>query len=161
MAFTSKYAVSLYENVAQWSGLSHKTWQELPLENFRELLGVEEGRYAAFGALNKHVVKTALREINALAPFSVTVLPIKTGKKVTHIRVAWWPKSKDEVEAAWREVNRSKVGRKARLSGRAELVTPPFASENRRLRVDRKARRQSDGDDDQGRAGDPLVDPAA
>ena len=144
MSFTSKYSVSLYENVAQWSGLSHKTFQEMPLDEFRELLGVEEGKYAAFGALNKHVIKNVVMEINALAPFSLTILPIKTGKRVTHLRVAWWAKSKAEVDAAWREVNRSKVGRKARIEGNAIHVTAPFASPNRRLREARRDR--DDGD---------------
>jgi hypothetical protein len=143
MAFTSKYSVSLYENVAQWSGLSHKTFQELPLEEFRDLLGVEEGKYAAFGALNKHVIKNVILEINALAPFTVAILPVKTGKKVTQVRIAWWSKTKDEAEAAWREVNRSKIGRKARLSGRTVQVASPYASENRRLRDDRRISRAS------------------
>jgi hypothetical protein len=94
MAFSSKYSVSLYENVAQWSGLTRKTFQELTLDEFRGLLGVEKGKYAAFGALNKHIIKHVVLELNALAPFSVTILPVKTGKKVTHIRVGWWAKSK-------------------------------------------------------------------
>lgn len=153
MAFTSKYSVSLYENVAQWSGLSHKTFRELTLEEFRQLLGVEDGKYAAFGALNKHVIKNVVLEINALAPFSLTVMPVKTGKKVTHVRIAWWTKSKAELEAAWREVNRSKVGRKARLSGRTVEVAAPWPSENRRLRDTRRAARE-DGDE-------VLVDPDA
>ncbi len=144
MAFTSKYSVSLYENVAQWSGLSHKTFQELPLDEFRELIGVEEGKYAAFGALNKHVIKNIVLEINALAPFSLAVLPIKTGKKVTHVRIAWWAKTKAELNSAWKEVNRSKIGRKARISGQTIHVTPPFASTSRRLRDDRRASREAE-----------------
>ena len=47
MAFSSKYAVSLYENAAQWTNLSRKISQDLPLEEFRAVLGVEEGRYEA------------------------------------------------------------------------------------------------------------------
>ncbi len=100
MAFSSKYSVSLYEHVAQWTGLTRKTFQDLTLEEFRELIGVEEGKYTAFGALNKHVMKHIVLELNALAAFSVTILPIKTGKKVTHIRIGWWQKEKEEMEAA-------------------------------------------------------------
>lgn len=141
MAFTSKYSVSLYENVAQWSGLAHKTFQEMTLEEFREILGVEEGKYPAFGALNKHVIKNVVMEINALASFSVMVLPIKTGKKVTHVRIAWWMKTKAEMDAAWREVNRSKIGRRARIAGQTILVTDAHASESRRLRDARRIAR--------------------
>lgn len=137
MAFSSKYSVSLYEHISQWTGLSRKSYQDLTLEEFRDLLGVEEEKYAAFGALNKHVIKQTVLELNALASFSVTVIPVKTGKKVTHIRVGWWQKEKDELDAAWREVHRSKVGRKARIAGTATTVTDPYPSQNRLARKGR------------------------
>ena len=137
MSFSSKYSVSLYEHISQWTGLTRKSFQDLSLDEFREILGVEEGKYAAFGALNKHVVKPTIMEINALAPFSVTIVPVKTGKKVTHIRIGWWQKEKEEVEAAWREVHRSKVGRKARIAGQVVTVTDPYPSESRLTRKGR------------------------
>lgn len=148
MAFSSKYSVSLYENVAQWTGLTRKTFQDMSLEEFRALLGVEPGKYPAFGALNKHVIKHVVLELNALAPFSITILPIKTGKKVTNIRVGWWSKSKEEIDAAWREVNRSKVGRKARISGQAVHVAEPYPSENRLMRDTRRELRGTSGTGD-------------
>ena len=137
MAFSSKYSVSLYEHISQWTGLTRKSFQDLSLKEFRELLGIEKGKYAAFGALNKHVVKPTVLELNALASFSVTVVPIKTGKKVTHIRIGWWQKEKEELDAAWREVHRSKVGRKARIAGTATTVTDPYPSQNRLARKGR------------------------
>jgi hypothetical protein len=138
MAFSSKYSVSLYEHVSQWTGLTRKSYQDLTLNEFRDLLGVEDGKYAAFGALNKHVVKQTICEINALASFGVTVVPIKTGKKVTHIRVGWWQKEKEDLDAAWREVHRSKVGRRARIAGTATTVTNPYPSQNRLARKSRE-----------------------
>lgn len=148
MAFSSKYAVSLYEQVAQWTGLSRKSYQDLTLEGFRDLLGVEEGRYGAFGALNKHVIKQVVLELNALAPFSVTIIPVKTGKKVTHLRIGWWPKEKDELDAAWKEVHRSKIGRRARISGTATTVTEPYPSQSRLDRQGRGDARQVIEDDE-------------
>ncbi|MEL6120180.1 MAG: replication initiation protein [Pseudomonadota bacterium] len=136
MAFTSKYAVSLYENSAQWSGLSKKVYQDFSLEEFREMIGVEDGKYPAFGALNKHVIKPAILEINAMAPFNLSVLPTKTGKKVTGVRVGWWSKTKEEMNEAWREVQRPKIGRKARISGQASTVADPMPSINRQIRND-------------------------
>ncbi|MEQ8750327.1 MAG: replication initiation protein [Amphiplicatus sp.] len=136
MAFTSKYAVSLYENTSQWSGLSKKFFQDFSLDEFREILGVEEGKYSAFGALNKHVIKPAVLEINALAPFNVSILPVKSGKKVTQIKVAWWTKTKEEMDEAWREVRRPKIGRKARIAKQTETVYDPLPSENRMRRND-------------------------
>jgi len=148
MAFSSKYSVSLYEHISQWTGLSRKSFQDMTLDEFRELLGVEKDKYSAFGALNKHVIKQTVLELNALAAFSVTVLPIKTGKKVTHIRVGWWQKDKEEMEAAWREVHRSKVGRKARIARTATTVTHAYPSQNRMVRRGRGDLRHLIDDDD-------------
>ncbi|MEM6898678.1 MAG: replication initiation protein [Pseudomonadota bacterium] len=136
MAFSSKYAISLYENVAQRSGL-RKQSENLTLEAFREMLGVEDGRYPMFGALNKHVIKPAVAELNALAPFSVGILPTKTGKRVTGVLLTWYMKDKAEAEEAWKEVGRSKVGRKQRIAGTVEGVLEPMPSINRIIRTDR------------------------
>lgn len=136
MAFTSKYAVSLYENIAKMANLSHKTQQEYSLDEFRELMGVQPGKYKSFGELNKHVVKPVASEINALAPFNLSILPVKSGRRVTHVRVGWWTKSQEEERAAWQEVRRHKAGRKARISGLAEYVSQAVSSETKMIRND-------------------------
>lgn len=128
MAFSSKYAVSLYENASQWSGLQHKIVQDLTINELRAMMGVEESKYEAFGDLNIHVIKPAVMEINALAPFSVSILPIKTGRRVTGVKIGWSRKSNAELAEAWKESQRPKVGRKARLSGRVEAVHSPSPS---------------------------------
>ncbi len=128
MAFTSKYAVSLYENIAQFANLSKKTFQEYSLDEFRALLGVPAGRYKTFGELNKHVIKPAVDEVNALAPFGVSILPIKQAKRVAQIKVGWWAKDSDALQQAWEEMQRSKVGRRARISGKTEYVSEPMPS---------------------------------
>jgi hypothetical protein len=123
MAFTSKYAVSLYENLAQLANLSLKTSQDYSLDAFRELLGVPPGRYKTFGELNKHVLKPALAEVNALAPFGVAVRPVKQGKKVVQIQVAWWTKDATALREAFDELHRSRIGRRARITGTVEYVS--------------------------------------
>jgi hypothetical protein len=135
MAFTSKYAVSLYENLAQFSNLTNKTHQDYSLDEFRELLGVPPGRYKTFGELNKHVVKPAVDEVNALAPFGVSIVAVKQGKKVVQIRVGWWTKDGDALRDAWDETQRSKVGRRARISGSVEYVAAVQPSISRLLRT--------------------------
>lgn len=136
MAFTSKYAVSLYENASQWSGLGLKSYHDLSLDEFRAMLGVEASKYGAFGALNKHVLKPVLMEINALAPFNMSLSPVKEGKKVARLRVFWWNKNRNEMDAAFRELHQPKVGRRARISGQAEPIQVQDAvpSESRLLR---------------------------
>lgn len=142
MALSSKYAISLYENVAQWTGLSQKCSQNIPLDDFREMLGIEGNKYPAFGALNKHVVKPAVAEINALSAFTVSILPVKTGKRVTHIRIGWGTKTVEERKAAWAELQRPRTGRKARIEGKDEMVFAPSPSENA------LARKYRNSDDD-------------
>ena len=131
MAFTSKYAVSLYENLAQFSNLSKKTFQDYTLDEFRDLLGVSPGRYRTFGELNKHVIKPAVAEVNGLAPFGLSVVPVKQGKRVVQIKVGWWAKDSSALGAAWNEMQRSKVGRRARIGGTDEHVAEPQLSISR------------------------------
>jgi len=143
MAFTSKYAVSLYENIAKMTNLSHKTTQEYSLEEFRDLLGVQPGKYKSFGELNKHVIKPVVSEINALASFNITLAPRKTGRRVTHVSVGWWTKTEIEQNAAWQELKRHKSGRRARIGGHAEYVSEVQPSAIKMVRNDPflKARR--------------------
>ena len=136
MAFTSKYAVSLYENIAKMTNLSHKTMQEYTLEEFRDLLGVQAGKYRTFGELNKHVIKPVVAEINALADFNVSLAPRKTARRVTHITVGWWTKTAEEQKAAWQEISRHKVGRRERIQGRTDYVHPPAASSLNQIKND-------------------------
>ena len=131
MAFTSKYAVSLYENMAQFANLTNKIHQDYTLDEFRSLLGIPPGRYKTFGELNKHVVKPAMIEVNALAPFGVSIVPVKQGKKVVQIKVGWWAKDSDALRLAWDETQRSKTGRRARIAGTVEHITAPMPSINR------------------------------
>lgn len=125
MAFSSKYAITLYENVSQWTGLNNKKSATFSIEELRELLGVESDKYRLFGTLNQDVLKPALAEINALAHFNIGILIIKTGRKVTHVRLNWWDKTIEEHKEAWAEMNRAKTGRKARISKQAEYIVGP------------------------------------
>jgi hypothetical protein len=142
MAFTSKYAVSLYENLAQFANLTLKTYHEYTLDEFRDLLGVPPGRYKTFGELNLHVVKPAVAEVNALAPFSISVLPVKQGRRVANVRVGWWAKDSDALINANAELQRTKLGRRARVSGLAEHVAEPQPSVSRLLRADKLERQR-------------------
>ncbi len=130
MAFSSKYTVSLYEHACQWTSLQHKLIQHFSLAELRELLGVEERKYKAFGDLNINVIKPAVAEINALAPFNITVTPVKTGRAVSGVEIMWWRKSRDELQEAFLESQRPKVGRKARLvdKGAKDTETAPGAA---------------------------------
>lgn len=140
MAFSSKYSVSLYENIAQWTGLGMKQAHKFTLDQFRDMLGVMPGKYRTFGDLNKHVVKPAIDEINALAPFSLSVLPMKEGKRVVAVTVMWMAKDAEALQDAFAEAERPRVGRRARITGLTENVLPAAPSVQRMLRRDRLTR---------------------
>ena len=140
MSFSSKYAVSLYENITQSVNLRHITNATYTIDEFREMMGVPSGRYAVYGDLNRHVIKPSVTEINALAHFEISVLPIKKGKKVDQIMIAWARKSEEAHHEALRERDRPRVGRRARLTNRIEHVADATPSIGRLLRDDRRKR---------------------
>ena len=47
------------------------------------------------------------------------------------------------MDAAWRELNRSKIGRKARISGQSVHVAETYQSQNRMMRDTRRELRKS------------------
>ena len=91
-AFTSKYALALYEAVARRVRLKHIFTERFSLEGFRELLGVEHDKLTTFGNLNQYAIRPALIEVNALSNFNVTLVPEKTGRRVTGILIGWCAK---------------------------------------------------------------------
>jgi hypothetical protein len=60
--------------------------------------------------------------------------PKKQGKKVVRVTVLWMPKDSEALEAATAEMQRSRIGRRARISGTVQNVTAPLPSLNRLLR---------------------------
>jgi plasmid replication initiation protein len=121
-AFTSKYALALYEMGEKRRNMQFR-WSEIfPLHELRELLGVKADELVTFGNLNAWCLKPAATEVNALADFGVAFCPVKTGRKVTAVQLVWWRKNEDEVRAAFSEVQRHRAGRRARLNGTVEQI---------------------------------------
>ena len=118
--FSSKYAFALYEAVARRVRLTHVFSEVLDLDTFREILGVEPGKLKTYGNLNQFAIKPALLEVNALAEFEVVITPEKTGRRVTGVRLGWGVKDVAGRKAAYAELQRPRVGRAARISGRTE-----------------------------------------
>jgi len=123
-AFSSKYALALYEIVQKRGNLKFKTSEEFPLERFRSLLGVDAGKLEQFKSFKQRAIDTAVLEVNGLGEFGCKVEPIYTGRKVTAVKLSWWSKNIDEKKAAFNELRSSRVGRRARLTGTVEQVMP-------------------------------------
>lgn len=121
-ALSSKHGLALYEALCRRVRLTSVFCEEVDLDAFREMLGVEAGKLARFADLRRYAIEPAVGEICALAPFSCRVEPVKQGRRVAAVRLSWWHKSRDDYRAALRELQRPRDGRRARIAGTAETV---------------------------------------
>lgn len=125
-AFTSKYALALYELITARINLKYMWKEEFSVEEFRALLGVPDGKLERIPNLLQRVIQPAVLEVNGLANFGVGIEPIRTGGKmrglVTGFSVSWWEKDIPDLQAAHKELKRVKVGRLARLRGKVETT---------------------------------------
>lgn len=126
-ALSSKYALALYEMVQKRGNLTAMMHEEFSLREFRDLLGIPKGRLPIWGNLHQRAIAPAVKEVTALSDFEVTVEPVKTGRKVTGVRLSWNRKDDESVHLVWNELQRPKVGRRARLAGKVEKIdfVPP------------------------------------
>jgi hypothetical protein len=124
-AFTSKYALALYEAVCLRGNLRVNE-QRFTVEEFRALLGVEQDKLPLFKSLKQRVLDPATLEVNALSDFRVAIEPVRDGGlqrgKLKGFRLRWEKKSQEEWGAVLDELVRPKVGRKARIAGKVEAV---------------------------------------
>lgn len=88
-AMSSKYALALYELIAKRARMSYVHSEVFPIEQFRLLLGVPTGKLDTYSNLLKFAITPAFEEVNRLADFYVAFEPVKVGRKVEAIKVAW------------------------------------------------------------------------
>ena len=77
---SSAYALRLYELLVAWKnkGVSPK-WQ---LEDFRNKMGVEEGKYMRMGQFKERVLDFAVEQINQYTDITIRYQQYKKGRKV-------------------------------------------------------------------------------
>lgn len=120
LAFESKYALRLYTMIALRAGL-RKTSEDFMLDDLRALMGASSA-YERWSNLQQKVLQPALAEINQLAGFVVGFIPLKHGKKIVGVRLTWGVKTAEDRIRALKELEASKVGRRARREGQVELI---------------------------------------
>ena len=86
--FTSRYALILWELCFDYFDTVRNQGETpfIPLEKFRELMGLEKDEYLAFKALNQWVIKPAIEEINGLTNFFVEVEQKRESRKVALLK---------------------------------------------------------------------------
>ena len=124
-AFSSKYALALYEAVCLRLNLKSDS-QFFKPDDFRELLAVDRDLLNRHPDFKRRVLDPALTEVNALSDCNVEIEVIREGgprSSINGYRLRWERKSTEEWQAAMDEMLRPKVGRKARIEGRVEAVS--------------------------------------
>jgi hypothetical protein len=121
-AFTSKYALALYEHVSRRKNLKHVWMQEYKVEEFREVLRVGKNQLKAFGNFKQRAIVPALEEVNQWASFTLSLSYKKTGQRVTTIVMKWIPKGSEQKKKIFTELQQPKVGRKARREKMTETI---------------------------------------
>lgn len=127
LAFESKYALRLYMYLSLRAGL-RKTSEELTIGDMREILGVPDGTLTRWQDFRRFALDTAIAEINHLAGFRAAYQPIKHGRKIAAITLAWGRKDGGELVEAAKELERHRKGRTARRSGKVEEIAEEQAA---------------------------------
>ncbi len=122
-AFSSKYSLGLYEALCLRRNLDRNE-QEIPLDKFRDMLGIPKDKLTEPFNLIRWAVRPAVEEINKLSDFDVKVEPTREGGKqrgdLLGFRVSWAVKQPDAWDLVVGELMRPRLGRKARLAGTIE-----------------------------------------
>ena len=86
--FTSKYALVLWEVCFDYFDADRQEGETpfIPLETYRELMGVEADEYTTFKSLNQWVIKPAIKEINDLTNYHVEVVNKRLGRKIAELK---------------------------------------------------------------------------
>ncbi|WP_162136975.1 replication initiation protein [Magnetospirillum molischianum] len=116
LAFDGKYAITLYQLGCLYSGRRDPTIR-LTVPELRTRLGVPEGRYSDWAQIRRFVLGSAKEEVDHLAHFQLSIREHREGRKVVAVTLGFWRKDDPSIDAAVDELDRSKVGRKARRTG--------------------------------------------
>ena len=86
--FTSRYALILWEVCFDYFDIARNKGETsfIPLETFRELMGLEKEEYPLFKEFNRNVIKPAIKEINELTNFCVEIEEKRIGRKIGELK---------------------------------------------------------------------------
>jgi hypothetical protein len=121
----SKYSVLLFQHISSLTNLKHVNSKRFTVPELRAVFGVPEGKLDRFSTLNTRALTPAITEINSdLTRLHLTATLHKIGRTVAEVEIAW--EVKEDLTKVKRELDHSKVGRKARRDGTAETPVAAF-----------------------------------
>ena len=123
-ALSSKYSILLFQHVASLANLDHVSNKTFTVPAMRDVLGVPEEKMKRWNDVNRFALKRAITEINHISRLTLTATPHKIGRTVASVTIGWEEKPLEHTREAKAELDRPKVGRKARRDGTAEAPAP-------------------------------------
>lgn len=124
LALQSRYALTIYDLGCLIINRQNRTVR-MSVEELRRRIGVPDGSLKNFAELRREVLAKSKAEIDQLADFTVEWEEIRgagRGRPVQSVKMTFMPKDTSAQEAAARELDRPKVGRRARRDGTVETV---------------------------------------
>lgn len=82
--FQSSYGLALYENCIRYQNIGQTPW--FNLTKFRQLMGIEEGKYKIFRDFKTRVLDKAVEEVNKYSPIIVDSQMRKQNRQVVAIQ---------------------------------------------------------------------------
>ena len=128
LSFESRYSLRLYLFLSLRANL-RKVSEDIALDDLRAMLGVPTRKLSSWQHLRARALDPAIAEINHLAGFYAAYEPIKRGRRIVGVRLAWGLKAPADLVKAQRELDRPRIGRTARRAGLVETI----ADERHRL----------------------------
>lgn len=125
-ALSSKYSILLFQHVTSLVNLNHVTSKTFTVAELRAVMGVPEGKLVQFGHFNSRAIHPAIAEINQTSRLTLTATPRKISRTVVSVTIAWEEKPFEQKREAKRELDRPKIGRKARRDGTAAISITVF-----------------------------------
>jgi hypothetical protein len=121
----SKYSVLLFQHISSLMNLKHVTRKRFSVSELRAVLGVSEGKMPRFSHLKHRAIEAAITEINSdLTRLNLTATYHKIGRTVAEVEIAW--EVEEDLSKVKAELDRPKLGRKARRDGTAETPALTF-----------------------------------
>ncbi len=128
LSFESRYSLALYMFLALRANL-RKTAEDISLDDLRAMLGLSGDTLSRWQDMRRFVLDRAFAEINHLAGFHAAYQPVKRGRRIVGVTLAWCLKDRADLVKATKELDRPRVGRTARRAGLVETI----AAERHRL----------------------------
>ena len=122
---TSKYSLVLYEMIQKRGNQRFIREQAFEVDELRDIL-VQPGRLTSWINFRNKALDPAIREVSAMSDYNVSYDVRKKGRKITHVILKWRRKDEQAADAAQRELDQPKVGRKARIQGNSEQIVGDY-----------------------------------